>query len=99
MPTQRYFDKFPPFPSDVPVAPLPRLSFDKLQKHDVAESEALFDACQSMGFFLIDFRGNAEGEDFLRKAEDMFELTEDVNALDEEHLQQFAYQPRKDLFG
>src|SRR5437879_494085 len=99
MPTQAYFDKYPPFPSNVPVAELPRLSFAKLQDQDREESDALFDACRAMGFFLLDFRGCSEGDAFLKEAERMFDLNEEVNMLNGEELMKYLYQPPHSLFG
>jgi isopenicillin N synthase-like dioxygenase len=99
MPTKEYFDRYPTFPSNVPVAELPRLSFAKLQNHDRKESDALFDACRAMGFFLLDFQGCSEGEAFLREAERMFDLNEEVNALDGHELMKYHYNPPHSLFG
>lgn len=99
MPTQKYFNKYPPFPSDVLTAQLPRLSLSKLLDNDGAESDALFKACRSMGFFLLDFQGCTEGETFLKKAEKMFDLNEEVNAMDVDELMKHAYQPPHSLFG
>jgi hypothetical protein len=99
MPTQAYFDKYPPFPDDVPVAELRRLSFAKLLAHEESESDSLFEACRSMGFFLLDFQGCPEGEAFLQKAGAMFDLNEEVNALDVDELMKYAYKPPHSLFG
>ena len=99
MPTQKYFDKYPSFPSDVPTAQLPRLSFSKLLDDDTNESDALFNACRSMGFFLLDFEGCSEGEGFLKRAGAMFDLNEEVNAMEVDELMKYAYQPPHSLFG
>jgi len=99
MPTQTYFDKYPSFPKHVLTAQLPRLSFSKLLDNDRNESDALFKACRSMGFFLLDFEGCSEGVGFLKKAEAMFDLNEKVNAMDVEELLKYAYQPPHSLFG
>lgn len=99
MPTQKYFNKYPPFPSDILTTQLPRLSLSKLLNNDEAESDALFKACRSMGFFLLDFQGCAEGETFLKRAEKMFDLNEEVNAIDVDELMKHAYQPPHSLFG
>jgi hypothetical protein len=74
MPTQTYFSKYPSFPSDVTTAQLPRLSFSKILNYEKAESDAFFKACRTVGFFLLDFQGSSEGEDFLKKAEAMLDL-------------------------
>jgi hypothetical protein len=99
MPTERYFNKFPPFPSDVPVAKLPRLSYAKLLARDEAESVALFNASRGSGFFLVDFNTCPEGQKFLEHAERMFEINEQVNALEQDELMKYAYRPPHHLFG
>ena len=50
------FHDLPPFPDDVPTAPLLRLSLQRLLDHDVEEEEKLWDACQNVGFFYLDLR-------------------------------------------
>lgn len=99
MPTERYFNKFPPFPSDVPIAKLPRLSYAKLLARDEAESVALFDASRASGFFLLDFDTCLEGQKFLEHAERMFEINEQVNAMEQDELMKYAYKPPHHLFG
>jgi len=75
------------------------LSFSKLLNDEKNESDALFKACRSMGFFLLDFEGCSEGEGFLKKAEAMFDLNDEVNAVDIDELMKYAYQPPHSLFG
>ena len=99
MPTQAYFNKCPQFPSDLPVAELPRVSFAKLLENQKSESDALFESSRALGFFLLDFEGSTEGEDFLKKAEKMFDINEEVNALDQEELKKYAYKGPTSLFG
>ncbi|KAL9619162.1 MAG: hypothetical protein Q9160_006171 [Pyrenula sp. 1 TL-2023] len=99
MPTQQNFNKFPLFPEDVPVIALRCLSYEKLQKQDESESAALFGACRGMGFVLIDFQGNKDGEAFLEKALEMFQITEEINAMDADYLEKYVYQPPGSLFG
>jgi len=99
MPTQAYFKKYPAFPSDIPTAQLPRLSLSKLLDHEKDESDALFKACRTMGFFLLDFEGCSEGEGFLKKAEAMFDPNEEVSAVDVDELLRYSYRPPHSLFG
>lgn len=46
----------PPFPDDVPTAPLLRISLSKLTKGDQEEVEQLWKACCELGFFYLDLR-------------------------------------------
>lgn len=61
------FPDLPPFPDNVPTAPLLRISLDKLLIHDKDEEERCWKACQELGFFYLDLRSpddetNIEGE-------------------------------------
>ncbi|KAL8947580.1 MAG: hypothetical protein Q9222_006158, partial [Ikaeria aurantiellina] len=99
MPTQKQFNKVPPFPSDVPVIDLERLGFAKLLANDHNESQKLFEACRETGFFLIDLRGCDEGKTMLKHAETAFNLSEKIHKIDEDELKRYNYNPPADLFG
>ena len=99
MPTEEYFARYPPFPSDAPVAQLECLSLKKLLAHDAAECARLFQACQDTGFFLVNLRGTEEGEIMLKHAEMAFTLSEQIHQLDQEELKRYAFKPPANLFG
>lgn len=99
MPTKKYFDKYPPFPSDVPLVPLPRISFQGLENGKSEETERLFEASKEWGFFLLDLQGSKRGESFIQDGEQMFDLTEATFALDQSILNAHAYNPPTDLTG
>ena len=71
----------PPFPNDIPVYPLPRLSYAKLRNRDPAESFALFAASVEHGVFNLDFTDDAEGEQILRGVENAFGIGESFFSL------------------
>ena len=54
------FHDLPPFPEDVPIAPLLRLSLKKLMNHDPEEVDRLFKASCEVGFFYLDLRDATE---------------------------------------
>ena len=54
------FHDIPPFPEDVPIAPLLRLSLKKLVENDPEEVERLWQASCDVGFFYLDCRGAVE---------------------------------------
>jgi hypothetical protein len=54
------FHDIPPFPEDVPTAPLFRLSLKKLMENDPEEIDRLWKASCDLGFFYIDLRGAVE---------------------------------------
>ncbi len=99
MPTATYFNKYPPFPKDVPIAHLPRVSFSQLIANNGVESENLFEACRANGFFLLDLKGSGEGEVMLKDAEYAFDLSERVFEIDQKELMKDAFKPPKSLFG
>lgn len=50
------FDDIPPFPNDVPLAPLLRISLRKLISGEKDEIDRLWEACCELGFFYLDLR-------------------------------------------
>ncbi|KAH8759692.1 hypothetical protein BGZ57DRAFT_612975 [Hyaloscypha finlandica] len=78
MPTAKAFSQVPPFPDDVPVYELPRLSLRKLISNEAEQSKELFKSFREHGFALLDMQGCHEGESLLKEAEKMFEITRDV---------------------
>jgi isopenicillin N synthase-like dioxygenase len=78
MPTAAAFASVPPFPEDVPVYELPRLSLAKLISNDAAQSKELFETFRIHGFALLDMNTCPEGEALLKEAEDMFDVTRQV---------------------
>lgn len=50
------FPGIPPFPEDVPSAPLLRISLHKLVNDDTDELARLWEACKTIGFFYLDLR-------------------------------------------
>ena len=99
MPTVDHFNKYPSFPTDVPVADLRCFSFSKLLADEESESERLFQSCRETGFFLVDLRGTSEGETMLKHAEIAFDLNKKIFELDQEELNKHAIQQCVSFFG
>lgn len=99
MPTSKYFDRCPKFPSDAPVADLAVISLQKLRENDGGETEILYEACREQGFFLLDLQGSKEGQRLLKDAERMYDLASEVFELDEEILDQYPFSAPKSLIG
>ncbi|EDU41318.1 PcbC Isopenicillin N synthase [Pyrenophora tritici-repentis] len=55
-PTRDTFRGLPPFPDNVPTAPLLRISLQKLLQHDEEEQNRCWKACCELGFFYLDVR-------------------------------------------
>lgn len=55
-------DGLPPFPEDVPTAPLLRLSLSKLIEGDDEEDQRLWHACTELGFFYLQLDQEADSQ-------------------------------------
>ncbi|KJK78081.1 hypothetical protein H634G_06664 [Metarhizium anisopliae BRIP 53293] len=62
-------DAAPPFPDDVPTAPLLRLSLAKLRAREPDEVRRFTAACEALGFFYLDLGGDA----VLQQADALFD--------------------------
>jgi hypothetical protein len=82
------FPDIPPFPCDIPIAPLHRLVLSKLRT-DPAESERLFTSSKALGFFYLDLRQDADGEVLLSEADRLFGLAPALYDVGREVLQKF----------
>lgn len=51
------FSDLPPFPTDLPTAPLLRINLSDLAAGDAAAEAALWNTCCKLGFFYLDLRG------------------------------------------
>ena len=92
------FPKLPPFPSDIPIAPLHRLVLSRLRS-DPAESERLFSSSKDLGFFYLDLRQDEDGEVLLDEAERLFGLAPTLYELGREELQKYDYKAQGSYMG
>ncbi|KAH9825478.1 UPF0676 protein [Teratosphaeria destructans] len=108
------FHDLPPFPENVPTAPLLRLSLDKLVNGDEVEQERLWRACCDVGFFYLDLRDSrtskrdsvnliseedVNGDALLTHADALFELGNKLFDLPIEEKQKYDLKPRGSYFG
>ena len=92
------FQGLPPFPSNVPTAPLHRLSLLKLRT-DRIESNRLFSSCKDLGFFYLDLRGDPEGEKLLGESDQLFSIAHHLYALGRDELQKYDYKDQGSYMG
>lgn len=92
------FPGLPPFPSDIPIAPLHRLALSRLRA-DPAESERLFSASKDLGFFYLDLRGDDDGEAMIAEADRLFSLAPALYDLGREELQKYDYKAQGSYMG
>jgi hypothetical protein len=76
--TDLSFLDLPPFPEDVPTAPLLRISLSKLTQGDLGEIDRLWQACRELGFFYLDLRDASADRNSMSKPSPVHDLTEKV---------------------
>jgi hypothetical protein len=86
MASEKLFENIPPFPDDIPIAPISSISLSDLRRGDKATARRLLEACQDLGFFLLDLRDDALGDKLVTEIDqlmgrigvDIMGLPEDV---------------------
>ena len=66
-----------PFPEDVPVIELEKISLCKLLNGDEAEAERVFNICTTTGFFYLDLLDHATGRQIWRNACNICQFSHD----------------------
>jgi isopenicillin N synthase-like dioxygenase len=70
------FLDLPPFPEDIPTAPLLRISLNKLTRGDQREIDKLWEACCELGFFYLDLRDGSTSPNNIPKPTSVNDLAE-----------------------
>ncbi|OQD76539.1 hypothetical protein PENDEC_c004G02001 [Penicillium decumbens] len=96
---QNNFPGLPPFPDDVPTAPLLRLSLGKLLAGDATECERLFQASIEIGFFYLDLQDSDHGISLLRDADNLFTIGERLFELNLEEKMRYDFSAQNSYFG
>lgn len=96
---QNNFSGFPPFPNNVPAAPLLRLSLGKLVARDPTECERLFQASVEIGFFYLDLQDSDHGVPLLGDADTLFAVGERLFELSLEEKKTFDFSAQNSYFG
>lgn len=96
---QNNFPGLPPFPDDVPTAPLLRLSLGKLLAGDATECERLFQASIEIGFFYLDLQDSGHGISLLRDADNLFTVGERLFELNLEEKMPYDFSAQNSYFG
>ena len=85
------FAQYPPFPEDVPVAKIERISLGKLLGGDQGESDLLWHCCRTSGFFLLDCQTHRSGEYLLNGVSELRRISEELFDLNQDEKSKFAY--------
>jgi isopenicillin N synthase-like dioxygenase len=89
----------PPFPKDVPTAPLFCISLQKLLIRDVTEIQRLMQACEGVGFFYLDLEDAGPTSMILDDVEQLFQTTVDLFNLPLAEKQEYDFSGEKSYFG
>lgn len=107
----RNFPSLPPFPKDVPTAPLLRVCLANLLSGDVEEEQKLYQACKDLGFFYLDLRPpntgapttssheDGHGATLLSTSDALFELGKKVFELPVEEKVKYDLSAEGSYFG
>ncbi|KAJ5924321.1 hypothetical protein N7466_008508 [Penicillium verhagenii] len=93
------FPDLPPFPTDVPTAPLLRLSLEKLLDGDTSECNRLFTASVEIGFFYLDFRDSRLGGSLLEDVDRLFGVGKELFELSLEEKNKYDFSKQNSYFG
>jgi hypothetical protein len=94
------YPDLPPFPDDVPTAPLVKISFLALAAGDPDETARLFAAAKDTGFFYLDLRRTPDGEFILEDVNEMLSLAAKLGDIDDEEREYLRSTLTKEtLFG
>jgi isopenicillin N synthase-like dioxygenase len=100
------FWDLPPFPNNVPTAPLLRISLEQLLRRNEEEQERCWKACCELGFFYLDLRTSAtdteqatDGGGLLHDANRLFEVMKGFFDLEVQEKIKFDFKDRGSYFG
>ncbi|KAF1849159.1 Clavaminate synthase-like protein [Cucurbitaria berberidis CBS 394.84] len=110
LPCRELFSDLPPFPDNIPTAPLLRISLEKLLQHDSEEEERCWKACCDLGFFYLDLHTSspislddknrtASGETLLQDADQLFEVMKGFYDLDIKEKIKYDFKDQGSYFG
>jgi isopenicillin N synthase-like dioxygenase len=71
----------PPFPDNLPIAEVSSISHKKILGGDASEINKLLESARTLGFFRVDFRESELGQQILKSANKMFQLSAQTFAL------------------
>jgi len=95
----------PPFPTDVPTAPLLRISLKRLVRGDEDEINKVWKASQELGFFYLDLRdasssdNGINGPALLKDVDALFSLGEQIFELPTSEKQEYDFKEKGSYFG
>lgn len=107
-PSRDSFPDLPPFPKNVPAAPLLSISLSKLLNNDSSEQDRCWKACCDLGFFYLDLRPSSshsindqsiDGSALLQDADRLFSVMKDFYDLDVQEKVKYDFKDQGSYFG
>lgn len=95
----RDFPGLPPFPKDVPTAPLLCLSLQKLIVSDNSEIKRLIEACEDLGFFYLDLQNCGPASGILDDVDKLFAISKEFYTLSLEEKKKYNFSAQNSYFG
>jgi isopenicillin N synthase-like dioxygenase len=99
MASEKLFRDIPPFPDDIPTAPVDIISLNGLDAHDDAASQSLLAACRGLGFFMLDLSGNELGNRTIKEIDQLFLAGREIMDLPADVKGQHLHDAPKSLLG
>ncbi|KAI3390818.1 hypothetical protein diail_8572, partial [Diaporthe ilicicola] len=90
MTSEQLFENIPPFPDDISTAPVASVSLSGLRSGDNDTARDLLEAYRTLGFFLLDLRGEPLGDTLVTEIDQLMGgVGKDVMGLPEDVKRQY----------
>ncbi|KAL9106154.1 MAG: hypothetical protein Q9227_008802 [Pyrenula ochraceoflavens] len=99
MASEALFQQIPPFPEDVRTADMSTISLASLISGDAPSAKNMLEACQKLGFFLLDLRGDKLGEALSAEIDKLFAAGKEIMNLPHDVKEQYKHQIPKSFLG
>jgi hypothetical protein len=99
MASDKMFEAIPANPDDIPTAPVHTVLLASLISGDAPAARSVLDACQELGFFLLDLRGDALGNTVINGIDSLFAAGQDIMNLHTEVKEKYPHDLPKSLLG
>lgn len=99
MASEKLFRDIPPFPDDLPTVSLNTISLSGLHSNDTAVVQQTLDACQELGFFFLDMRGDKIGDEMIKCIDELFSIGKNIFDLPESVKSQYLHDMPNNFLG
>lgn len=89
----------PPFPEDVPIVPIARLSYRKLTSSCENEMKMVLKACETDGFFYLDLMDGTFGQSLLNEADVILDVAKGALNQPLGYKMEFLAERGREMFG